>query len=915
MTTSTESISAEQTSAESIPTGIGNAMLAEEGVDFIIRNLSTMYTDPLYAVLREWVANAVDSVTTAHARGEIDSLRETIHITLPDETSPMITITDYGLGMDRSHVFNYALNYGRSSKRGDTATAGKFGLGLKSGLAVANQFTITSVRDGKQTMGFLSLGDADSGVENFCSEPQDTELDNQTTLSVAIADENSITDVYIKITHVLGGYDPAMFVVTSPSEKYSIDHDKLRGTYLFDAACINLGGVVYNMPSLYYDFGGWSVTAVVGGVSYPIRNQLFTHEVQINEAIAEKLAAYGYTQQFDFHALKSHSIVLPIDGVDIPDNRDTLIFSQTTIDTIADTYVAAIIDAHEKAAEYFEQVSITQAQYDSQNFHTRDDDFKILYHFAPQWYRKAELSRRVNDVLRSRYGDDVHDLWDNIDARRVIARHLENYAVLRNNDAYSPNVGFDVHPLLLRNNGGPDSNMLDPGTTMFITLDVSDRKEEITQKYITGEEYTTEVYVDDKGEKHRTADKCIRALLTQYRIRINTWRRENDLSEAYIGPDPEAYVWEARDFTEVIDFDAFIERCTVAHRAHVKAQRKAKQAQDKLAPSEPHAIAHFGTFYHRDGVSGMYHRSNDHHDNITIEQLEAFAATHNVTPQQLPIVIRTTGKWQKLKDMVSSLSFHTPAVEPVVVFLRTTKKQIRELENAGFTNIFDKDEFVKHCFNRDYALRDQYFASLSDTQRKDVSHFIWAAQHAPLLGYAINVSSMHNAYFFSNSEYEDVLAVVKEQFADRDVDITNNAGYVFLHELIASVKRGHKLLHAQLSNEVEAYLNLDQDDTDTWSFSGRIVDVEKYKQQPATIEQPFEHAICGMLQARSTKEAENAPYVGLYTTDEYVEIYEQGRQKKWDKGPNTLSPIERVLCLDGSAQFYDLVVRICQLDW
>ena len=139
-----------------------------------------MYTDPLYAVLREWIANAVDSVTTAHARGEINSTDETIHITLPDYSNPTLTVTDYGLGMDRDHVFNYALNYGRSSKRDDTVTAGKFGLGLKSGLAVANQFTITSVRDGKQTMGFLSLGEADAGVENFCSEAQDTDLPNQT---------------------------------------------------------------------------------------------------------------------------------------------------------------------------------------------------------------------------------------------------------------------------------------------------------------------------------------------------------------------------------------------------------------------------------------------------------------------------------------------------------------------------------------------------------------------------------------------------------------------------------------------------------------------------------------------------------------------------------------------------------------
>ena len=543
-----------------IPTGIGTATLAEEGVDLIIRNLSTMYTDPLHAVLREWIANAVDSVNTAHARGEISSTDKTIHITLPDHNNPILTVTDYGLGMDHAHVFNYALNYGRSSKREDTITSGKFGLGLKSGLAVANQFTITSVRDGKQTMGFLSLGEADAGVENFCSQPQDTDLPNQTTLSVAVSDGVSTTHIDTKIARVLGGYDPAMFVVTSASGVYSFNDEKLHSIFRFNTDLVNLGDTVYSTPKAMSTDGNWSFTAIVGGVTYPITEGLYTHESQINEAIAEKLAPHNCVQKLRFRGIGAHSIVCPVDGVDIPDNRDTLIFSAKTIDTIAEAYVAAILDAQQKTAEYFDRVTVAKAKYDDNNVFVKDTAFMMLHTFAPQWYQDAEIIDRTNAVLRDRYRDkidsdldDVSNVWANTNVREIVADELHGYGFMHNNDT-QPTPGFKIANMDIHMRRYPH-NIVKPGESMFIRLDVSDRKTTITKQYASGREFTADVYLDDKGNEHLTASDCIAALFRQYRVRINTWRRANQFPTALIGPTPEVYFWEDSDFTTIIDFD------------------------------------------------------------------------------------------------------------------------------------------------------------------------------------------------------------------------------------------------------------------------------------------------------------------------------------------------------------------------
>ena len=901
-----------------IPTGIGTATLAEEGVDLIIRNLSTMYTDPLHAVLREWVANAVDSVNTAHARGEISSTDKTIHITLPDHNNPILTVTDYGLGMDHAHVFNYALNYGRSSKREDTITSGKFGLGLKSGLAVANQFTITSVRDGKQTMGFLSLGEADAGVENFCSQPQDTDLTNQTTLSVAVSDGVSTTHIDTKIARVLGGYDPAMFVVTSASGVYSLNDEKLHSIFRFNTDLVNLGDTVYSTPKEMSTDGNWIFTAIVGGVTYPITEGLYTHESQINEVIAEKLAPHNCVQELRFRGVGAHSIVCPVDGVDIPDNRDTLIFSAKTIDTIAEAYVAAILDAQQKAAEYFDRVTVAKAKYDDNNVFVKDTAFIMLHTFAPQWHRDAEIIDRTNAVLRDRYRDKIDsdldaafNVWADTNVREIVADELYGYGFMHNNDT-QPTPGFKILNMDIHMRRYPH-NIVKPGESMFIKLDVSDRKTTITRQYSSGREFTADVYLDDKGNEHLTASDCIEALFRQYRVRINTWRRANQFPTALIGPTPEVYFWEDSDFTTIIDFDEFIEQCTTEHRAHLKAQREAKKKKTNQQTAGNDVIATIGSFYHRDDQHRPYHYGGRRQVSVTIAQLEEFVNTHSIAPKDLPIVTVTNGDWNKLNDMIASLYFTSPAVEPVVVFLRTTKTNIRKLKDAGFSTIFDQYEFSQHCRDIDKALRDAYFASLSDSERNDIDTLIWTATQCPLLRSVISDEPLTSNYHPVVHEYEDIVAVVEQQFTDRGIDVTNNAGYIFIRDVIASAQRGHALLKTHLADNGNAYVGLDQNDTTTWQFTGDVHDISSFDQvsQPVTPDQPMEHAICGMLQARANTKYPTAPYIGLFTTTEHSDIYKQSMYKD----PSDHTPFERVLFIENRAQLYDLLVRVFQLNW
>mgnify|MGYP006875396311 CR=1 FL=1 len=131
-----------------------------------------------------------------------------------------------------------------------------------------------------------------------------------------------------------------------------------------------------------------------------------------------------------------------------------------------------------------------------------------------------------------------------------------------------------------------------------------------------------------------------------------------------------------------------------------------------------------------------------------------------------------------------------------------------------------------------------------------------------------------------------------------------------MRDLIASARRGRALLAAHVSHR-HPYIHLDQNNTDTWQFSGDTDDIAEYAQQPVTPDQPITHAICGMLQTRQARGYTTAPYIGLFTTAEYSHAQEQAAHKN----RKDYTPIEQVLFVERRIHLYDVLVRIVQIDW
>lgn len=100
--------------------------------------MTKLYSDPILAVIREYICNALDTgapfkVSLPHAAGGGD---------------PQFIVRDYGPGLTPDQMVELFINFGGSSKRDENTSVGGFGIGCKSGFAYADAFVVSSYQDG-----------------------------------------------------------------------------------------------------------------------------------------------------------------------------------------------------------------------------------------------------------------------------------------------------------------------------------------------------------------------------------------------------------------------------------------------------------------------------------------------------------------------------------------------------------------------------------------------------------------------------------------------------------------------------------------------------------------------------------------------------------------------------------------------
>lgn len=288
-----------------------------------------IYSDPILAVVREYICNAVD----AHSNLPI---ARAIDISVPSFIDPTWSVRDYGSGLSQEQIMGTAPNfrglfntYGRSDKSNSNSSIGGFGLGSKAGFAYVKQdgaFTVTSWHGGRKKVYTCHRNTKGLPAVTLMS---DTVSDEPSGIKIAIPVSNDNFNAFNAFK------DRTKIVIRHMTQEFSVygttEVLKEKIEYEYTGSNWGLRKGYSNGPVI-----------IMGGIAYPIDNNQFsgdTHRVLRN----------------------SFDITAPIGSVELSVSREALSYEGSTIpfiiqacDTIKNELSKVLLSSIETASSIIE---------------------------------------------------------------------------------------------------------------------------------------------------------------------------------------------------------------------------------------------------------------------------------------------------------------------------------------------------------------------------------------------------------------------------------------------------------------------------------------------------------------------------------------------------------------------------------
>jgi len=212
-------------------------------MEHIMTLLTDLYSDRELAVIREYSTNALDSHVEA-------GNTQPIEISTPGPLNPFFKVKDYGIGLDSEGIRNIYSKYGASTKRDTDAQVGMLGLGCKSALTYAPQFTLVGIKDGRKTVVAISRDEKGRGNMEILEELETTEP-NGVEIMIPVTGRNSFVE---KANKFFSFWKPGTVLVNGNEPKAP------ELTFIDD-----------NVYIAHKDFGDY---VVMGNVAYPVKDAL-----------------------------------------------------------------------------------------------------------------------------------------------------------------------------------------------------------------------------------------------------------------------------------------------------------------------------------------------------------------------------------------------------------------------------------------------------------------------------------------------------------------------------------------------------------------------------------------------------------------------------------------------------------------
>jgi hypothetical protein len=248
--------------------------IAAAAVQHIMDQLSDLYSDRPYALVREYSTNALDSHVAAGQTRPIE-------VELPGPLEPTLVIRDFGVGMSINDVRDIYSQYGASTKRDSNDFNGTLGFGCKAAFAYTDTFVVKATQNGVRMIVSVSRDEKGTG--------EMTQVDTRTTdepngVEVRITVNPSEAHLFVQAAEHMFRFWPKGSVLVNGQEPKPFEGIPVTDSIYItpgDESYIVMAGVPYPCDRLSaYNLGlsyGHSIVAFVetGAVNFvPSREAL-----------------------------------------------------------------------------------------------------------------------------------------------------------------------------------------------------------------------------------------------------------------------------------------------------------------------------------------------------------------------------------------------------------------------------------------------------------------------------------------------------------------------------------------------------------------------------------------------------------------------------------------------------------------
>ncbi len=283
---------------------------------------SKLYTNPVRAVCRELISNAVDSHNEA---GKTDA---PITVIPPSRTQPFMVVQDYGVGISPGRMLDVFVNLGASTKRDSDEQIGAFGIGAKSPFAYTDSFTIETIWSGtsRTYTAYIGKETDEKGGEYRIAKLQlltETLTDqcNGARIQVPVRDQD-VKNFRQQIVQACLFINPMPDVPGLSDDLYRLREERVEAEN-------------YSSPK-----GVHNLTAVVGCMPYTIKvSELMTLDHAFKTRIGAEDKAFNPEWALHF----------PIGSLPVSANRETLRYTEETLEAVVQKLVPAVQEAKDVA--------------------------------------------------------------------------------------------------------------------------------------------------------------------------------------------------------------------------------------------------------------------------------------------------------------------------------------------------------------------------------------------------------------------------------------------------------------------------------------------------------------------------------------------------------------------------------------